>query len=1563
VDLRNTILALHTGTALALANCAAVKLHTFNDYWQNGTDLKVDGTKVDQPGAGELFVDPRFTDPDHHDYRPQGDSPIVDQGDPSDPTPPGTGARVDIGYVQAVGAAVYASPDYGPQGLNDGLEWGVDAFARIGDAVAHVPDVAGQWTVGVAPGSYGERVALPSGVTLVGSGAGQTTIDAGGSGSALTLDGVTNVAVRGFTLQNAGASAGDAILKAVNASNSVTVTHNVLAGGNGTAALFAGASSGVLAFNTLVGNAGTGLVARDTGTWVQARFNIVANNGAGLDNAGSGRVFDGYNLFFGNPGGDAKGSLSLDPTDIRGQDPLFDDPTNGVYSIGNLASPAIDAIPTGDFQPVPVGGGDRADLGYVELLAGPVSLMLGQEAETCGMGAAGIASVEVGLSKVADASTPVTWTLPTAWSPAQLATAGQRGSYWNLSINPNQGDGLYRLYTRAKDQVGNLGGSDAWFATSFVADGTPPTVSLLVPVDGAALASPVLQLSATALDTVPVGTTARDNLRRVHFLVDGQPVTATLQSGALPTVGKPQSWAAYVPVTAGSHSVQAVATDRAGNTTTSPASTVNVALPNNVAALAAPVPNSAVSTSQVKLVGYASFLDNQGNGQVEVLVDGSSQGQALLDTPLAAASRWTKTVTLSGEGSRQITLRASRTAGGSSPVDSSVSLVRDTIKPTVVVQAVSGTVVRNVTLSGSATDSGTGVAGVAVSVDGGHTWRPAATAGNSWTYAWQAPAQSDFAAFPVRVRATDGAGNVQVQPVTLTVDNLGPTPFVLSALTPLAGSHVKAPVAARIAWGTLQDGSGTVKVYGLADQAPTTVPPTSGTPVTGDSFTASFNTAGTWYLHLVAVDASGNQTLRHYGPWYVESGSGASFVLGGAPGERPAQAGAWASSIRIDGTLDLEGGEWLPATERLDVDPRSDPAQALWASFDATNLYLGWQDAGWALGTDGYLYLDTAAGGTRNPWPGPDGDVTPELIGGGLPFDADDLVRLSEGQPATLMRYQGNAWQAVGQPELAAELGPLGDAELRLAWRQLGLGPAAPTLKLLAFGVRAGEVTSVFPTNQPVRGPWAGSYGWSSIGQATIPNAGQPEGHHARLSLAGGPDGPVGPREVVEQQLEIENLDRVGLPGVRLALSTGPGLLLTDIAGYAGTKPPPGTAWTLDLGTLPPGRLAPLVVRATAADDLAGIETVSLSAELTAGLPGAEPDLARDSVTHPTDNDGPAVAIDLPAQDAALASGPRSVRGTAADAGDGLARVEVRVADGPWQPATGTTAWRATIQVPAGGRFTLAARATDRHGHVGRVASVEVEVDNSGPVATLDSLPAVLDGLDTVLSGTVRDAALTAVAQVEVAVDGVWHPVPGPYAERPDGSVAWQRRWAYPDQEGLRHSLAVRATDAAGNVGPATAPVEVTVDSVEPLSVIEAPQAGATVAGAEVLVWGWADDGWGVERVEVSLNGGATWQAAKLGAEAAALVGRPAPPPVGPPAAPLQHGPVVLYLPWLASPRAEKGSVLWALKVAAPPGELMIRSRAVDRAGNVEPLRPPVRVRHSAAQAAVGAAPVGRRGV
>jgi Bacterial Ig-like domain (group 2)/Bacterial Ig domain len=94
----------------------------------------------------------------------------------------------------------------------------------------------------------------------------------------------------------------------------------------------------------------------------------------------------------------------------------------------------------------------------------------------------------------------------------------------------------------------------------------------------------------------------------------------------------------------------------------------------------------------------------------------------------------------------------------------------DTVSPaSTITSPANGSTVRvgtNVTISGTAVDSGGGVVGgVEVSVDGGATWHPA-NGRENWTYSWT-PSASGF--YTIRSRATDDSANLETPSAGNTV--------------------------------------------------------------------------------------------------------------------------------------------------------------------------------------------------------------------------------------------------------------------------------------------------------------------------------------------------------------------------------------------------------------------------------------------------------------------------------------------------------------------------------------------------------------------------------------------------------------------------------------------------------------------------------------------------------------------------------------------------------------------------------------------------------------------------
>ena len=132
---------------------------------------------------------------------------------------------------------------------------------------------------------------------------------------------------------------------------------------------------------------------------------------------------------------------------------------------------------------------------------------------------------------------------------------------WNSAASAN---GAHTLQARASDAAGNTGTSSTLSVqvSGGVSDTTAPSVSLTSPTSGATLAGSVA-LTATATDNLGV--------TRVDFLVDGALVAqGTLSGGTYSATWNTPS------ATTGTHTVQARASDAAGNTGSSASVSVTV---------------------------------------------------------------------------------------------------------------------------------------------------------------------------------------------------------------------------------------------------------------------------------------------------------------------------------------------------------------------------------------------------------------------------------------------------------------------------------------------------------------------------------------------------------------------------------------------------------------------------------------------------------------------------------------------------------------------------------------------------------------------------------------------------------------------------------------------------------------------------------------------------------------------------------------------------------------------------------------------------------------------------
>jgi hypothetical protein len=1339
VDVRNTILAYHGSAGLQYEPCAGTKLHSYNLYWANGVDVD-DGTSDPAAGAGERFLDPLFVDVPGDDYRTVAESPAIDAGDPTDPAPPGAGSRVDIGYLEQGRAAFYADDDYCEFCANDGLTWQVDAFDTIQDAldvaadelsVLAWPDRPPRYTVGVGPGLYSEAITLPSHLRLVGAatlgGAEETVLDAGGRETAVTLDGVVQAELSGLTIMGA-SSAGVAVL---GASNAITVSRNIIAGNPNGVAL-SGRATGLVAFNTLADNSGDGILCSGHGTWALVANNILADNGTGLHTRDGGQMWNDYNLLdnTSNYVDEAGTGLTRGPNELVDLDPLFE---TGSYRL-RPTSPAVDAA--SPFAPVPPGGGARADMGYREVLATPLTLLLGRQGVSTAMGNSGVQEVQVGITPLANPGQPVTETLPAAWSAVELASPGNTVSYWQTGFTPGD-EGLYRLYSRATDVVGNReSDEEAWYDGAWVADGSPPDVTWLSPPGGSILTAP-LELRAEVSD-YPGG---HFGVREIHFEVDGTPHAAQWAVEPWdPASGQPRVFRAWISAPVGIHDVIAVAEDRAGHVGQS-----------------APV-NLTVS-------GYAEA---------------------------------------------------------------------DTTPPTLAVSspAPGSWVTHTVVWSGTAGDGESGLASVEVSMDGGTTWRPADVSGADWSLPWITPLGQEYVSYPARVRARDRAGNATVDARVVTVDNLAPSGLYPVTFSAPQGTHLDARTPLTIAWNAPLDGSGSAFVLLAADQVSDTIP---AEQAPGTGATVELGASGQWYVHLATRDQAGNQLTRHYGPWHVGTFDDPDLPFAGRE-----------QSIVIDGYLDLANDEWRDDREFLDDDERPRERQSLYVTWDGQAFYLAWQGAWWTLDGGLWAYLDLESGGTDQP-----------LAGGRvLPFEADRAVSVDGAQGGTLWTYSGGAWRP-GPLEFAH--GDSGGTELRLPLDN----SQVEDLRLIAFALdHDGVPWSVFPTTNPLPGPWPDAYHWVNPSVVSSPGAGQLRGTSVQMALSSpqAPQAAWGPGSALAYVVDLANGEAHEVEGLALTFHASEGLAYQAVAGATCADCTAGDAWRLDVPSLPAGaghRITVTGQLASSLDDLRAVtSTVTLELESAA--------LDQAALSHRVDGQPPTVTVGIAAGQL-LGPGLQTIHGTASDGdGIGVAAVEVRPASSAdWQTANGTRFWSIDVSVPADATtWPLEARARDLYGQIGQV-TVEFIVDATPPTVTLD-LPPYLAGNYAKIGGTTADRPPPGrVDGVDVQLDqdtALWQPA---LVVSPDatGLQNWHLIWDLPLQDGVTHTLRVRASDAAGNVSLASGWQSTVVDNVAPLvtvthvlSEVEWADYGPGGTPDGPVISGTVSDGSGVSAVRVRLD-------------------------------------------------------------------------------------------------------------
>lgn len=1448
LDLRNSLLFAN-GTGVNFLSCAAARLHRYNGFWQNGADLaEGDVNQRAADGPGEIIVDPLFANPALDDFSLLDGSPAIDSGNPSDPVPPGSAGRSDMGYQERGVAAVYADDNYCAQCLNDGLEWQIDAFATIQDALLtakqqvaalgakpnalSASDPAFTFTVGVGPGSYTGPISVPSYVHVMGTDATRTTLSTDNVTAFVVLfDGVVHAELSGVTVLGGNNSIG---VQLQHNANAILLAHNIIRGNQ--FGVNANIGRAVVRFNTIIDN-DFGLAASGINAQIEASDNIIAGQTRIALSAGANGLIDSrYNLLnaTGNSAADYQG-VAAGIGDIVGQSPRFVDAANHDYRLQS-DSPAVDAA--NPFQPVFAGGGVRADMGYAELTAVPLVLFFGKEGESCAAGNSGASGLEIGIvgpiAAIPSTTSPVTGTLPSVWTPASLDSAGQTASYWRVTQTPGAA-GVYRVYARASDVAGNTE-SDAqqMYVGSFFADGIAPSATWLVPgsstFKAASTAAPMADIVTTTASIKLCGTAS--GASAVWFEVGGRRYDATTSDSVV--------YCTAIPLSDGSFTSVLVAQDEAGNETRVVGPSLSVTTPTNVADIISLLDVTATNQTLLTVSGYARFSNAIGLGHVTVTVigdAGSNTYEATLDDVGGVSTQWTAQVRLPTSGRYTLNVVASRN-GNPGPA-SSVNVLYETAAPTVSVNPMSGAFTRTVTLSGSAQDVGSPLSGlrsVQGSFDGGVIWRSATLAANgTWTLTWTAPPNIQAQVFPVLLQAVDWGGNRNRTSVNATVDNVPPSDFGDVAFNIPAGSTIDLTPnqTLEMTWTRPSDNSGVVTTRFTVDQISSTVP---STVLTGTSGYGALNATGAWYAHLSASDAVGNLTSDVYGPWIVRD---------------PAPCSLSPRPVVIDGVIDRAMGEWR-AVDLLDDDERGDLGrQSLYATWDGTAIYLAWRGGHWTMNGEAWFYLSTGVTGSAQPVHAIEGLAT-------LPFVSDVAVQVSDAHTATLWRYVNGAWQTQGG--LTMVQGPSGDTEIKLPMDMVRLGE----MRLLAFAVDdAGVLWSIFPgTNRlpsaTVQGSIHDSYHWTSICTTVAPNAGQPHGTDLRIGMSSPQPAnvPLPPNGVISYTVRVENLEAVTVTNAVLTLTVSSGLSLKRVQGV----PCIACAAGADKWGIPLPPLAPSVIL-----------TVSIAAQIAAGPNGLENAHATLSawplpinadqidMPHLIDSAAPTVSI---AALGTVGSGAFTIKGEAFDGntGIGVAQVQYRaLGELDWHTAAGTLAWSGVLTAPMptaqNNSFGFEVRASDAYGQMSAPVQMNVVVDTISPTVSL-TLPALISGTQTLLTGSTLDPSPVkgTVRRVELQIGdegAAWFAASGPFTASV-ASQTWQYVWLLSPTDGAVSQVRARAIDNAGNVTIGDWQ-STTVDTRAPQITVTGMMTSVSANMTGTILSGLAQDGLGVSRVRVRM--------------------------------------------------------------------------------------------------------------
>ncbi len=707
--------------------------------------------------------------------------------------------------------------------------------------------------------------------------------------------------------------------------------------------------------------------------------------------------------------------------------------------------------------------------------------------------------------------------------------------------------------------------------------------------------------------------------------------------------------------------------------------------------------------------------------------------------------------------------------------------------------------------------------------------------------------RSDRRKITFRLVARDALGNVAHATRTAITDTLVAAPTLFPNLSNETW-HTNITPTLTITWPTVSDAGGPVTRYAVIDQNPGTAP---ATLAGANQVSRALDAPGAWYAHVRVVDAAGNQQIVHDGPYGVNRMRTPSAIL-------------------PDGWLDFDGAEYTEGM-MTSYDPYAAAKPALlMATWDASALYLGFTGADWNADQRFLVYLDTRAGGATTSLDAP---------GHTLPFAADFALVVDGSSPSMLFEHTGAGWAAV--PGAFSFAATSDGTEIAFNRGEIGATAGVP-VSLLAYVATTDGIAAVIPasarpsTADVLTGTvtFGDAIRWDSLrdGYPSVAADAPAQWIAPLVTVDPGPTPHLDPGDTAGMSVRVVNPDilpyQARLLTVTLGSQTPQVLEFVSLNSGATcvTCPANGREWVVRLNVSAEGtRDVAFTVRALT-PPTSGVFSAPVTATLAyQGLPVAPQPPA--TATYTVDNSVAQLSFGAPGSAIFARPGVFKLPIFASSSQSFLTcKQQVYIDKGAGFQLVGALGAVSSITdtLPSGYSALWQVQVVAPNGQTSTI-SVTVQTDGTPPSAQLAFTP-IFTQTAGWLGGTASDNS-GRLRAVLVSLNR------GPFKRATlfgDGSVRMNSaqsassavNWTFPLNasgfDGETVEVVIRAVDAAGNAGPESEPVTVTLDAVGPLITITESLTTAT---------GTASDGSGVAQVQVSLDGGKSYQAATFDGE------------------------------------------------------------------------------------------------